>query len=306
MLVQTDVRVDPVLSNVSVAYKNEDYIAEAIMPEQSIKKSKGKYYVYDRAMFRVNDTKRAPGAKANTVEYGLTTQSFEAVDHALKGKITWEVIEEADTALSPETDETENLTEMIMIDEEVALATVMQATGSITNNTTLSGTDQWSDYTNSDPIGDIKTGRQSVQNNVMRKANTLVLGQETFDVLCDHPDVVERVKYSFGVSPTEELMARIFKVEKVIVGAAQKNTAIEGQTDSMSYVWGKHAWLVFISKNRRALKQITFGWTMKKKKHTVKKWDDVDEEARYVRVNKKYTQELVAEGAAYLIKNAVA
>ena len=64
-------------------------------------------------MFRQNDALRAPGAAANEVEYGLTTASFEIFDYALKEKIEWGVIEQADTALNPERDSVESLTEMI-------------------------------------------------------------------------------------------------------------------------------------------------------------------------------------------------
>jgi hypothetical protein len=307
MLVQTDVRIDPVLSNVSVAYKNEDYIAEQILPVQSVAVTKGKYYVYDQAMFRRNKTLRAPGAKANEVEYGLTTASFELFDYALKEKIEWGVIDQADVALSPETDAVESVTEMLLVDAEMQLATTLSTTSIITQYTTLSGTSQWSDYTNSDPLGDIKTARQTVQASIMRKPNTLILGQQVYDTLVDHPDVVERVKYSFGVSPTPELMARIFQVEKVIVGSALYNSATEGQTDSMAYIWGKKAWVCYISPNTKGLKQITLGWTMKKKTgRTVKKWDDVDEEARYVRVNEERAQTLVAALACYYIAAVIA
>ena len=149
MLTITDVRVDPVLGNISKAYQNEEYVAEKIMPVMSVKTQRGKYYVYDQAKFRRNKTRRAAGSKANTVEYGLSTASYEAEDHALKDKTPWEIIKQADSALDPERDATESVTEQLMLDMEYALATSMADTGTITQNVTLSGTDQWSDYTNS-------------------------------------------------------------------------------------------------------------------------------------------------------------
>lgn len=305
MLTITDVVVDPVLSNVSKAYKNEMYVAELIMPVVTVKKQTGKYYQYDRAKFRQNKTKRAAGAKANEVEYGLSTASFETEDHALKEKTPWEIIEQADNALDPETDAAENVTEQLMIDKEIALATSMASTTTITQNTTLSGTSQWSDYTNSDPIGDVKTARQTVQKAIGRKPNTLVLSKEVFDVLSEHPDVVEKIKYSQLGTATEELLARLFKVDRVIVAEAIYNTATEGQTDSMSYIWGKHAWVCYIAP-RVALRTITVGFTFTYKTRTAKKWDDEDAEARFVRVNDNYVQKFVAAEACYLIKNAVA
>lgn len=305
MLVRTDVLVDPVLSNVSKAYQNEMYIADMIFPPLKVATESGKYYQYDRAKFRRNITKRAAGAKANEVEYGLSTASYITEDHALKEKTPWEIIRQADSALNPEMDATENITEQLMIDKEVALATSMAATATITQNTTLSGTSQWSDYTNSDPIGVVKAGVVVVQKAVGRKPNTMVMGKEVFDQLADHPDIVEKVKYSALGVLTEELLARIFNVKKVIVAEAIYNTATEGATDSMSYIWGKHCWLMHITPNAR-LRSITVGYTLKYEQRKVKKWDDVDAEARFVRANENYVQKFVAAEAAYLIKNAVA
>ena len=306
MLVRTDVVVDPVLSNVSKAYSNEMYIADTLFPGLKVGKETGKYYIYDRAKFRRNITRRAAGAKANEVEYGLSTASFTTEDHALKEKTPWEILRQADSALNPELDATENITEQLLIDKEIGLATSMEDTAVIsTNNTTLSGTSQWSDFTNSDPIGNVRAGMVLVQKQIGRKPNTLVLGKEVFDKLIDHPDIVERVKYSLGAAVTEELLARIFNVGRVIVAEAIKNTATEGANDSMDYIWGKHAWLIYVAPAAR-VRSITLGFTFKYEDRKVKKWDDEDAEARFIRVNENYVHKFVAEEAAHLIKNAIA
>lgn len=305
MLTQTDVVVDPVLSNISKAYSNEMYIHNILLPTFKVAKETGKYYIYDKAKFRRNKTLRAAGAKANEVEYGLTTGSFSTKDHALKEKTPWEIIRQADSALAPESDAAENVTEQLMIDAEMALATSMASTTTITQNTTLSGTSQWSDYTNSDPIGDAKTAMQTVQKAIGRKPNTMVMSKEVFDTLSDHPDVVEKIKYTNFGSATEEILAKLFKVEKVIVGEAIYESAIEGATSSMGYIWGKHCWFMYIAPQVR-LRTVTFGLTFKYEDRKVKKWDDEDAEARYVRVNENYVQKLVAAEACYLIKNATA
>lgn len=305
MLVQSDVRVDPVLSNVSKAYSNEMYVADMLFPSFKVGTESGKYYQYDKSKFRRNSTKRAAGSKANEVEYGLSTASYATEDHALKEKTPWEIIRQADSALNPEMDATENVTEQLLIDKEVALATSMADTAILTQNTTLAGTDQWSDYTNSDPIGDVKAGVVVVQKAIGRKPNTLIIGKEVFDQLADHPSVMEKVKYSQLGVLTVELLARIFNVGKVVVAEAIYNTATEGASDSMTYIWGKHAVLAYITPSAR-LRSITLGFTFKYEDRKVKKWDDEDAEARFVRVNENYVQKFVAVEAAYLIKNSVA
>lgn len=305
MITPRDVVVDPVLSNVSVAYKNDSYISELLMPVFPVAKQTGKFYKYDKSSLRRNKTLRAPGSPANEVEYGLTTAAFICEDHALKEKIPFEVIDQADAALNPEMDATESVTEMLLVDKEVALATRMADTGVISQNVTLSGTDQWSDYTNSDPFNDIRTGINAVQAATGKRPNTLVFGQVTWNVLVDHPDIVERIKYSMAGAVTPDLVARLFDVEKVLIGSALQNTAKEGQTDALGYIWGKHAWAVYIAPAPR-LKQVTFGYHFSYKTREAEKWDDGDAKARFVRVHDNYDAEIVAAEACYLIKNAVA
>lgn len=305
MIQVRDVVVDPALSNVSVAYTNEEYIAELLFPVHSVGRQSGKYYKFNKASLRRNKTKRAPGSKSNEVEYGLSTDTYNSEDHALKEKIPFEVIEQADDALDPETDAAESVTEMLMIDKEVTLAASMSDTAIITQNVTLSGTDQWNDYDNSDPFDDIRTAINTVQAATGKRPNTMVLGQAVFNKLIDHPDVVDRVKYTSGTSITKEMIARLFELKQVFVGSAVQNTAAEGQTDSLAFIWGKHAWLTYIAPTVK-LKQLTFGLHITYKTREAEKWDDTDAKSRYVRIHDNYVQKFVAADVCYFIKNAVA
>ena len=305
MLVQRDVVVDPVLSNVSIKFSNAEFIADRIMPILRVKKQTGVYYTYDKSNFRRDTTLRAGGSPANEVEFGLSTSSFVCQDHALKEFVDDLVRDQADAPLNPMIDATENLTEKMMIDREKTLALVMADTGELSKNTTLSGTDQWDDYTNSDPITDVRTARTSVHTNTFKKPNTLVLSKEVFDILADHPQIIERIKYSQLGVITEELMARVFQVERILVGEAGENTATEGATDVLAYIWGKHAQIVYVSP-RVGIKMLTFGVTFTYKSRQVKRWRDEDREGTFIRVGQdNYVQTIITDLAAYLIKNAI-
>lgn len=301
-----DVVQDPMLTNVSVKFQNEDYIAEILMPSFPVKTQNGKYYRYKANHFRPSDTLRAPGSGANEVDFEMDTKgTFHCDDNALKEFVPVELQEQADSAIDPLIDATENVTEKIQIGKEQALATVMANTSILTNYTTLSGTDQWSDYTNSDPMDDIKTAKSAVHAAIFREPNVLVLQKQVYDKLLDHPDIVERIKYSqLGVA-SPELLARLFGVDKVVIAGAGYNSATEGQDDSMSYIWGKHAWLLYVAPTKR-LKQITFGWTFHYKNRMTEKWTEGDRKGTYVRVAENYDQKLVSASAAYLLKNAIA
>jgi Phage major capsid protein E len=305
-LVQQSVVVDPALSNVSIKYMNDVFIADQIFPMVKVAKQTGKYYVYDKSNLRINQTTRAAGAGANEVDFGLSTSSFACDDHALKEFVADEIQDQADAALNPLVDATESVTEQLLLDRENKLATIMGDTAQITNNTTLSGTSQWSDYSNSDPIGDVRTARTTVHQNTFKKPNTLIMSKPVFDMLIEHPAIIERIKYSQLGVVTQELLARVFQVEKILVGEAGSNTAKEGQTDSLSYVWGKNAIVCFVAPQIR-LKQITLGYCFTYSQRLVKRWRDEDREGTYVRVgNDNYVFVVVAVGAGYLIKNAIA
>lgn len=302
--------VDPMLTNVAIAYANQSYIAEQIFPSLQVNKQSGKHFVYDRARFRSTDNLRAAGSNSNEVTISVSTGSvYFADDHALKQFVADEDVDNAITPTSPFIDATENVTEMQFVSREIELAAMLTDTAVLTQNTTLAGTAQWNDYTNSNPISDVRTAAQAIHAAIHVQPNVLILSKQVFDKLVDHPEIVERVKYSALGVITAELLARLFEVDRVIVADAAKNTAAEGQADSMSYIWGKNAILAYVNP-RIAQKMITLGLTYTWKTMKVEKLRGTDEEDRkgtYVRVGDHYyDQKLVSAAAGYLIKNAVA
>lgn len=307
MLVQQDVVVDPALSNVSIKYTNDTFIADLVLPMVKVAKQTGKYYIYDKSNLRIDKTVRAAGSGANEIDFGVApTGTFACDDHALKGLVADEIQDQADAALNPLVDETETVTEKLMLDRENNAAALLTSTANLTQNTTLSGTSQWSDYLNSDPIGDVRLARTTVHQNTFKKPNTLIMSKQVWDIIVEHPAIIERIKYSQLGVVSKELLARVFQVEQIIVGEAGNNTAVEGQTDVLAYIWGKHAIVAYINP-KVSIKMLTLGVTFTYSQRLVKRWRDEDREGTYVRIgNDNYIQKIIAAACGYLIKNAVA
>lgn len=307
MLIQQQVVVDPALSNISIRYTNDTFIADLIAPMIKTSKQTGKYFIYDKSNLRIDSTTRAAGSGANEVDIGVApTGVFACDDHALKGFVAQEIQDQADAPLNPLIDETEAITEKLMLDRENKLAVLLQNTSNLTQNVTLSGTTQWSDYTNSDPIGDIRTARSTIHQNTFKKPNTIVMSKLVIDMLSEHPQIIDRIKYSqLGVT-TEELLAKIFKVDKILVGEAGSNTAKEGQTDALAYVWGKGVIVAYIAPQVR-IKMLTLAVTFTYSVRQVIRWNDFDKKGTYIRVgDDNYSQVIIAAAAGYLIQNAIA
>lgn len=302
--------VDPMLTNVAIGYENDAYIADLVFPSFTVAKQSGKHFVYDQGKFRANSNVRAAGSASNEVTLSLTTgTAYYAEDHALKQFVTDEDADNAITPNDPYQDATENIMEMQLINKEIELATLLADTGTMTQNITLSGTSQWSDYNNSDPISTLVTGMQTVHASIHKNPNTLILGKQVWDKIKNHPAFLERVKYSQKGVITEDLLASLIGVDRVLVGGAGYTSSVEGQTEATSYIWGKHAILAYIAPVVKP-KLMTLGLTYTWKTMQVERLRGTAEEDRkgtYVRVGEAYYDlKLVSALAGYLIKNAVA
>ena len=309
----SQVHIDAALTNVSVAYRNPDYIADVIAPQVAVRKQSDKYYIYDaeRERFRQSNDRRAPGAEADEVDFALSTDSYYCEDHALESVIPDEERENADPVIQPDIDRTEFLMDKIDLNKEIVLATRIR-TGSDIPGETLSGTDQWSDYTNSDPVSAVEGQKGTIQQEVQVLPNTLVLPYEVYQKVRLHPKVIEKVQYvKLGVVGPD-VLAQLFDVERVLVAKAFKNVAARGQSASLEYVWGKDAFLCYMPA-RPALKQTalayTFVWTVAPGSvngRVVEVWRENRRKADMIRVQKYYDQKIIAAGACYLWKDAVA
>src|SRR5690606_40073095 len=98
----------------------------------------------------------------------------------------------------------------------------------------LSGGDQWDDYENSNPCAVIQDGKSSVLSKALRKPNLIIVGQEVFNALVNHPMILDRVKYTSRDSITPDMLASLFDVETFLVGSAVENASKEGQADNRS------------------------------------------------------------------------
>jgi len=294
---------DPLLTNVAKGYKPQNYLATALLPVFKVKKQSGIYYEYDRAHLQLTDSARAAGSPTNEIDpKAWTRANFYAEDHALKQLVEDEEVDQAEGAFDPMSDATENVVERLMTAAEKALADQLTSTSVVTQNTTLSGTSQWSDPDDSDPIGDIETGKDTIEAATGLVPNTLALGRDAFNALKVNAQIIDRIKYTGRDIVTEDLLAALFGVRRVVVGRAVYNTASEGQTPSMSNIWGDNALLAYVPETPR-LKEVALGFHMQYGDHAVDKWYDKDRKGTYVRDSWYYDQVFVSMDAAYLIKD---
>lgn len=230
----TQVHTDAILTNISTAYAQNasNFIASKVFPIVPVEKQTDKYYTYTKNdWFRDEAKQRADATQSAGSGYGLSTASYSCDVFAFHKDIGYQARANADSPLNLERDATEFVTQRLMLRQEVQFQTDAFATG-IWGTTVTGGSNftKWSDYSGSDPITDVETGKATILTNTGFEPNTLVLGYNTFRYLKHHPDIVDRFKYTSAASITEDMLGQIFGVPRVLVAKAVKATNIEAET----------------------------------------------------------------------------
>jgi len=308
-----DLQVEYALTNLAVLYSPQEFnlAAEQVMPSIPTAKQEGTYWVYDKAdRLTLPNTNRGPRGVARGADFGKTKATYATEDYALHALVTDRERNNASTPFDENVSTTEGLIDLLMLDREKRVADMVTSTANITQNTTLTGTNQWSDYSNSNPFSNLKTGRDAC----FFKPNTAVMSKEVWSVLEIHPDIVERVKY-VGGDVTPERVASLLGIGKLIIADAQYNSAVDGQSVSYGSVWGKHV-LMCYTRPGADLRRPSFGYTMKYDmvgaggKGGLRVRTARDEKtgggATYIEADCSVDEKLVAVDLAYLIIDAVA
>ena len=301
---EKDVHVDAVLSGISIRYINDELIADRVLPVVPVKMESDKYYKYTRN-WKLPQSKRAAGAEANEVEWNVSTDTYSTEEYALKDLIPDRVRNNADNPLDMDVDTTENLTEVIQLGREKRVADIVFASGNYGSQTSaLAGANRWDDYAGSDPIGDVRTAKATVHAASGKLPNVMVVGYQVHLKLLDHPDILERIKYSQKGVVTEQLLAQLFEVDKYIIGKALYDSSLEGATEDLGYVWGKKVALLY-SQPSPGLKKVSFGYQFQSRGFRTKKWRVEGREGDFIEAGEIRDEKLVAVSTGYLYTTVI-
>jgi hypothetical protein len=301
---EKDVHTDSVLSGVSIKYTNDELIADQVLPVVPVKKESDLYYIYTRN-WKLPQSKRAAGADANEVEWNLSTSTYTTEEYALKDLIPDRVRSNADNPLDMDVDTTENLTELVQLGREKRVADIVFGAANYGAQTSaLAGANQWDDYAGSDPIGDVRDAKAIVHAASGKMPNTMVIGYQAYLKLLDHPDILERIKYTQRGLITADLLASLFEVDKILVGKALYDTTQEGVAESLSYIWGKSVALIY-SQPSPGLKKVSFGYQFQSRGFRTKKWREEGRDGDFVETGEIRDEKLVAAATGYLYTTVV-
>jgi len=305
--------IDAALSNISVAYRNKatGYAATQIMPVVRVGKQSDKYYEFGKENLTRSDSRRQDKTKSNRASYSLSEESYYCESYALHDYVTDKDRKNSDFG-DPEMDTTEFLTDKILLDYEYSVASYLTNTSNLTNYVTLSGTSQFSDYTNSLPQTVFETGKVSVYANTFREANVALIPYAVAQKLALHPHVKDVLKYTDPATITRSGLPPVLWGLRVIEAGAGYNSANIGQTAVLAPIWGKNIIIAHVP-DAPGLKTISMGYTFSWQDEgaemiSVSKWDEpsIGKGGVAIEPEMNFDKKITAVGAGYLITAAIA
>lgn len=260
-----DVHVNAPLTNVSIAFlAQQQFLADVVFPNVPVQKKSDDYFEYPRDQWFNTDAKeRPPGSESAGSGYALTTSQYACRVIALHKDVADEARANADPMINLDRDATEFVTRQLAIKRERDWATKFFKTGVWTGSST--GTDitpstLWS-AGSSAPIDDLDKEIDSIQVKTGFRPNTVVLGQDVWTILKNHPDLLERIKYTEKAIVFQDLLASILQVKRVLVASAVHNVAKEGASRDMQRIVGTKDALVCYAAESPSLMQPSAGYT---------------------------------------------
>jgi len=260
------------LQNVSVAYKNDEYIADEVFPILDGADPKAKIYKYKKgAWFRDEAGIRAPGTRAKRGGYVITPVSVSTDEYAFAKEVTDEDRRFARLKnappLQPEMDAIEFAADKVDLKKERRVADLI--TGGTWLDGSAGGQDAegfWSPAGSTNTfLVDISTGKKALKA-IGVIATDLVIDYDTYESLKHVESILDKIKYTQRGVLTKDLLAAILELKAVHVGSAiysDAEEAADGDDFNAVDIWtvtaAKGMGFLFRKPPKLGLKVVTAG-----------------------------------------------
>jgi hypothetical protein len=269
-----DVHVNKPLGTVMVAYGQQttEFIADKVFPNIPVDKQTDFYYKMGRRSFlQTNMKKRAPRTETPGVDWNQTRDTFATEVWGLHHDIEDQFRASADENWNLDKSGTELITQQALLRREKEWISSFFGAGiwaaNFTGVAAAPNASQFLqfDQSGSSPITVFKKARRDFHRRTGVKPNTVVFGPEVWDTLIDHPEFIERIKYTQAGFVTQQLVAKALQIDNVYVAEAVEATDDQDEltadvTPTTQYLAGK-GFLLCYSNPRPSRDQPSAGYT---------------------------------------------
>ena len=304
--------VEPVLTNMLLAYmQNESrFVALRVFPALRVDKDSGTYPIFTKKYWFLDGLEeRAPGAGFMRGGYGVTSGTYSTLQWGLEHVIPDENRANSQIPMDLEAAGIEWLGQQSLIRKERAFAAEFMINGVWGTTDNNSATD-WDDYTSGDPVANVRTASRTINTSTGKRANTIVMGEIVYDAVANHPDVLDRIKYTEAATEenTRRALAAILGLDQVLLADAVYNTANSGQAVSMAAIIDDDALVCYVEPTPRLMSAtagMTFVWPAGGAEGAVVTYRDQSVKSDILQHSEQWDQAATATDLGYLFLDIV-
>lgn len=263
--------VDRFLTNMAVAWSQSqaNFVADKVFPTVPVTNESDLYAIYEKGTFyRTGQMKPRPlGGRPPGTGYDIKEGQYRCVEWALEHLIDDRIRANADQPLDPDLAGMRLLQEQALIQRDTLWNTQFFTTG-------IWGTDwtgvasapstnqflQW-DQSGSDPIQFLRGRAVDIGGKTGYRPNVAVFGALAYEAFINHPDVLDRIKYTERGIVTTDIVASLLDLGKVVTPRSVSNTAKEGQSDSIGYILDQKSVLLAYAAPAPSITEPSAGYT---------------------------------------------
>lgn len=249
------------LTNVSLQFRNPaiEFIHDRVLTPYTVTKMAGAIPQLNAEYLKDLDGKVAPGQRGKVMDFTLGSDlTYNLVDIKFATKVLDATVDEASGGpIDPMSEAVESLTEKLMIQKEIDAAALFAAASA---NVTLTGTDRWNDFDNSDPVSNIKTSLVTLNARGYTSLKA-IMNREVWNNLRFNPALIGLLGSQNTAPLTLDQFKAIFDFSDVLVTNVIKDTSQLGIAQSKSYVWSDDFYVVNAPSASRMMQTYGFYFT---------------------------------------------
>lgn len=243
-----DAHLNQFVRGLLIGHRPVGMIAEDVLPVVPVNKETDTYPIISKDdWLRRPDTRRSQNEAAKQVNFSVSSDTYQAVNYALGTRVSYELQDNADPPYAPLRDAGTFLIDQLMLDYEIR--TQSTVTAGVGSSVALTGGDAFSDFANSDPLEQVRIGREAIRSTTGRIPNTLICPEQTLQVLKNHPDLIRAAFPGAGVGGQvgAAQLASVFDIPRVLVPSTIYNTAREDVAGTYTDVWSTSMTLLHVA-----------------------------------------------------------
>lgn len=225
------VHIPTLLSNLSIEYANEDFLARLLFPDVTVDKLEDKFPIFSKRdmLAYPDDTGGSERDQGPEVSLTFTLDDYKCLPRLMRARLEQKTIDNEDAAFDWLMMHAENVLHGKEFNHEKRAMAIAFDSSKYGGSSSLGAAARWNSGSGGTPIKDIQGARDSVWRG--RQGNTKLFGVTTLEVyrvLANHPVLLDKLRMKDG-NPSLTDLANFFELDGILVAKAWADAANSGQ-----------------------------------------------------------------------------